>query len=112
MALPDDHPTQRPGLRLPGVQLDAPGLFPGPILEALESRRLLSGSPLAAFGDVNGDGISDLVLASPKAGDGATGPHLTVQVGNGDGTFAAPSAMPPVAIPARALAMGDLNADG
>src|SRR5689334_7598984 len=112
MPLPDDRPTQRPGSRLPGAQLDAAGRFPRPTLEALESRRLLAGSPLAAFGDVNGDGVSDLVLASPKAGDGATGPHLTLQLGHGDGTFAAPSAIPPVAAPARALAMGDLNADG
>src|SRR5687768_14968064 len=80
--------------------------------EPLESRRLLAAAPLAAFGDFNGDGRADLVLANRKAGDGAAGPHLTVQSGNGDGTFAAPGPALDLAAVPRSVAAGDITNDG
>jgi hypothetical protein len=62
-------------------------------------------------GDVNGDGVMDLVL-----GEG-TGGGVAVARGNGDGTFAAPFVSPPVTwsngrIGFSELAVGDVNADG
>jgi hypothetical protein len=88
------------------------------IVEALESRRLLSFSPTGSYtvgnspigmqsGDFNGDGIADLATAN-------TGRSVSVLLGNGNGTFQ----------PARntttsyyislqnALAVGDFDRDG
>ena len=58
-------------------------------LDTSGSRRADS-SPLcrlAVFADVTGDGLTDLVMANKKSGDGATGPHISIQTGVGDGTF-------------------------
>jgi hypothetical protein len=85
-------------------------------LEALEDRALpslaapisyptahLAGAQTVAVGDVNGDGVPDLVAANLGAG--------AVFLGNGDGTF-----QPAVTVPAGpnpfAVAVGDLTGDG
>jgi hypothetical protein len=48
------------------------------------------GSPFA-FGDVNGDGKMDLITAGSSV-DGMT-PQIAISLGNGDGTFKAPTTM-------------------
>jgi hypothetical protein len=85
------------------------------LTDSLEPRQLFAAAaagPMAAFADFNGDGKADLVLVNKSAGDGAAGPHLTVQLGNGDGTFAAPAAVLDLAALPKAVAAGDLTADG
>ena len=80
--------------------------------EPVEGRTLFAAAgPAPAFGDFNDDGKADLVLASRKAGDGAAGPHVTVQFGAGDGTFAAPTTLP-LTSPPSTLIVRDLDNDG
>jgi hypothetical protein len=58
-----------------------------------------------ATGDLNGDGILDLVAASDRAN------HVSVFVGHGDGSFAAPVAYATAASP-KSLTIADFNSDG
>lgn len=93
----------------------APTQRPTPTTDLLEPRRLFAAAtaaPMAAFADFNGDGKADLVLVNKAAGDGAAGPHLTVQLGSGDGRFGAPAAVLDLAGLPKAVAAGDLTADG
>jgi uncharacterized repeat protein (TIGR01451 family) len=76
------------------------------------------GSPAAiSIQDFNGDGKPDLALANTGALPvlPATGPHLgpgvTVLLGNGDGTFQAPSAFSDPGMPVW-VAAADFNGDG
>jgi hypothetical protein len=55
--------------------------------------------------DINGDGKMDLVTANGRDGS------ISVLLGNGDGTFAAPVTYPAGTDPV-AVAVGDLNGDG
>jgi len=69
-----------------------------------------SGSPRSdwvAVGDLTGDGIVDLVVAS-GSGDNVVG----VLLGNGDGTFQAPVAYLLNGTEAGKVAIGDVNGDG
>jgi Big-like domain-containing protein/VCBS repeat protein len=54
--------------------------------------------------DVNGDGIPDLIVGSNNG--------LTIQIGNGDGTFRAPNPILSGEVPSGGIAFGDFNADG
>src|SRR5688500_3537494 len=85
--------------------------------EPLEPRRLLSFAALLAFdtgssaacvaaGDVNGDGLLDLVTAN--AGGGGT---VSVLLGNGDGSFRARQTFDG-GTDARSVVLGDVNGDG
>jgi hypothetical protein len=66
------------------------------------------GAPLAiAAGDLDGDGIVDLVVSSA----GPVGAPLQVHRGRGDGTFLRPDVTYAVA-PSRELAVGDVSGDG
>ena len=61
-------------------------------------------------GDFNGDGIADLAVVN---GDSATLPyHLTILLGNGDGTFTAPAVNPPTGYQPSSVAAADFNGDG
>jgi hypothetical protein len=69
----------------------------------------ITGQPeSAALGDLDGDGKLDLAL-----GDGSQG-QLSVLIGRGDGTFAAPVVYPApqAGNGGSAIALGDLDADG
>jgi hypothetical protein len=72
---------------------------------------------VAALGDLNGDGKLDLIIAGNVAGTSAdTGmPNLYMLLGNGDGTFKAPSVEAlggTDGIGVTSLALADFNKDG
>ncbi|MGC8641115.1 MAG: FG-GAP-like repeat-containing protein [Isosphaeraceae bacterium] len=88
-----------------------------PLLDLLEDRCLLSfGSPLlfdtgagpgvgnaaVAIGDVNGDGVPDLVTATSSGG-------ITISDGNGDGTFTQAGCIPPFAASLSSVTLADLD---
>jgi uncharacterized protein YuzB (UPF0349 family) len=61
--------------------------------------------------DVNGDGIPDLVVGN-DAGPDVGNASVAVLLGNGDGTFQAPSSYDTDGTSDFSLAVGDLNGDG
>ena len=61
--------------------------------------------------DLNGDGKLDLVVADAGANSGEEGADVKVYLGNGDGTFQAPTTFQPNA-QVLSIAVGDLNKDG
>ena len=64
-----------------------------------------------AVGDVNGDGIVDLVGAKRIGFDNTTG-LVNVLLGNGDGTFQSPLSFSSGGTDAWSVAIADLNSDG
>jgi hypothetical protein len=60
-------------------------------------------------GDINGDGVLDLILSNTAGGGNST--SLSVFLGNGDGTFQ-PQVIYPSPINPYALALADFNGDG
>jgi tetratricopeptide (TPR) repeat protein len=68
-----------------------------------------SGPSCVAVGDFNGDGHLDLVVALNDAT--GTGTTVGILLGNGDGTFQAPTTYP-VGTNPWYVAVGDLNGDG
>jgi hypothetical protein len=72
---------------------------------------------LAAIADVNGDGFPDMIVTNNCASVNANGTcnsttELSVLLGNGDGTFQAPTGYYLGGYGPPAFAVGDLNADG
>jgi hypothetical protein len=70
-----------------------------------------------AIGDVNGDGLPDVIVANNCDGgtdcSGELGPGVVgVLLGKGDGTLQAPVSYSSGGYGARSLAVGDLNGDG
>src|SRR5271168_5263239 len=64
-----------------------------------------------AIGDLNGDGIPDLVVGNDE-GDNFIGGVASVLLGNGDGTFQAPVTYSYGATGYTVVAVGDVNGDG
>ncbi len=72
----------------------------------------LDHSQAVALGDVDGDGILDVVTGGSTGPDGSGG-SVTVMLGNGDGSFAASSSHDtPDVMFVEALVLSDLNDDG
>ena len=69
-----------------------------------------NGPTSVAVGDFNRDGRSDLALSSYQAAT-SSGFHVSVLLGNGDGTFQ-PVSTVPAGFESWALAAGDFNGDG
>ena len=65
-------------------------------------------SNVVSLGDLNGDGILDIVNAGYI---GATG-FANIRLGVGNGTFGAPASYATESGPTFGIALGDLNADG
>ena len=63
-----------------------------------------------AMGDLNGDGIVDIVAGCYGGSGGFPVPSVDIHLGVGDGTFAAPAVFP--IGPVRAVALADLDQDG
>lgn len=71
---------------------------------------LSSGVTSIAVGDFNGDGKLDLALGGSDLTTGAG--HLTILLGNGDGTFTPTSASPMAVGASYSIAVADFNGDG
>lgn len=72
-------------------------------------------SNAVCIGDVNGDGILDLVSAGYSGGGFASRGYATVRLGTGDGSFGAATSYASEFSSnssSKALALGDLNGDG
>jgi hypothetical protein len=95
--------------------------FPAALAPSTLSHSLAAGSPIVfatqgsdgsdqvtyvVAGDVNGDGTPDLVT-----GHGNDADYIAVQLGLGDGTFAAPTQLT-TSDPPNSIAIADVNGDG
>lgn len=69
-------------------------------------------SPVIAVGDLNGDGIPDLVEAALPEGEGSGPRSLTVLLGESNGAFAPVPSRNLIGQDPRALVVGDFNGDG
>ena len=65
-----------------------------------------------AVGDFNGDGIADVVEATPPAGEDPRFCSLTVLLGRADGSFLPVASHNLIGKDPRALVVGDFNKDG
>jgi Bacterial Ig-like domain (group 3)/FG-GAP-like repeat/FG-GAP repeat len=65
-----------------------------------------------AIGDVNGDSVPDLVVATEYEGNGYTNGGVAVLLGNGDGTFQPPVSYDSGGVTALSVAIADVNGDG
>ena len=66
-----------------------------------------------SMGDFNGDGIEDLAIANSGAVTTvATGPTVTILLGNGDGNFSSVPTSSATGASPEAIAVGDFNQDG
>jgi len=89
------------------IAISAPGM-----LQAVGAPDLPGKPAVIATGDLNGDGIADIVESTLEEG-GVPGPQvLIVLLGNADGTFRRVDAHHPIGSDPRAIVVGDFNEDG
>jgi len=70
------------------------------------------GADSVAIGDLNGDGIQDLVVANGQQNGNGDFGEVAVLLGNGDGTFQSAVTYSTGAYGATSVAVGDVNGDG
>jgi hypothetical protein len=69
-------------------------------------------SPLIVTGDFNRDGIADIARITPHAEDSSEADHLTVLLGQANGTFKTVASQSVPGRTSRAMVGGDFNNDG
>ena len=98
------HAVVRPMMPLPTSSTQ---IFKAAITSSSGGQETLGG----ATGDLNGDGKSDVVMASQCATNNCTNGVVTVLLGNGDGTYQAPVAYA-TSQETESVTLGDVNGDG
>ncbi len=94
----------------------AEGLEPRTLLSAVvfqspQTLATVANSASVVTADVNGDGKPDIVFLTHSTGDQATIGEVGVMLGNGDGTFQAPTFYPTATWEPTAIAVADVNGD-
>jgi hypothetical protein len=98
-------------LAAPAYAGPASGVRPNE-LSAVFSDDIPDSPSVIAVGDFNGDGIADVVEATPAYGEQSAQYSLTVLLGRNDGTFRPMVSHDVISSEPRALVAGDFNGDG
>jgi hypothetical protein len=85
------------------------GQFLNPVASRVNNTANNNGVAFLSLGDLNGDKNQDVLINAEEQG-GLNGGILSVMLGNGDGTFAAPT-MPFVSTTQGSITLGDFNND-